>query len=815
MTLNRHIIPTILISLLLLFTGATSLAAQDIIVIGQVVSAEDGTPLNSAHVKFKRSNLATFTNHEGYFMLRSPEPQRTLTVSVVGYKTQTLRLEYGKDQMLQIALEEDIPLLQEIVAIPNNDQAKQLLKKVRENRHANNPQNIQNIQTVRSENTYLNLTNIKNRTLQRKLFNQLRNGTIAITDSLYSLPVYLSQLQSQLTITADTTVSNTLDQRTNSVDILPADQWQQLIGAYTPDIDPYRPYNSIMGSNFMNPIAQNASTYYHLFIVDSLQNETSKRYQIRFSPKNDGAPLLKGYMWVDSATYAITSYEAEVATLGSANFINSFNYKYITQPISNKFFPKTINNHVALQLNIIPSVNQNFFGAILQQNQRYDNTRPLFDTLTTPPPPTPMQILSQNGLDGVWDKIDTINQSRIQRLANWAVDLILYQYLHIWKIDLGPLPNILHYNKLEGVSPLIALRSGERFAKNFTVGGYYGWGHNDKKHKYGGQIQWRFGKRRYNTLSLFADHKAFRYGYEDLEVYTENRVHSLEHIGNALSQIKKYPTLAMRDQIKLQYRYEKEGYKFTTNAMAYRIYTNDYIPLINNGMGIDNIGVISLQANLRLSWRQNTLDGYFHRWYLGSRYPVVHFTTEVGYSHVYTNYNLYGKFGIYAQQHIPLGFGKMHWMVQFNAIAGTVPFPLLITSRSSRGSYINSTDFRLLGQMEFLSDIYIAANLRYQTRGYIFGYIPHVKKLGIREDIIFNIGYGHLSDRHEKLLDIPSLTDAPYINSGWDNMPYIECGFGLSNILRIGSLEFIWRLTHRNTPGTANFGIRWAIGLEL
>jgi hypothetical protein len=156
-------------------------------------------------------------------------------------------------------------------------------------------------------------------------------------------------------------------------------------------------------------------------------------------------------------------------------------------------------------------------------------------------------------------------------------------------------------------------------------------------------------------------------------------------------------------------------------------------------------------------------------------------------------------------------------MFQANAVVGDAPFPALIMARTSRSSYRHDTDFMLLGSMELMSNYYAALNIRYQTRGYIFGYIPYLQKLGIREDILFNIGYGYLSDKYksDNILALPAnLYNA---NEEWNKMPYIECGFGFSNIFKIGDIAFVWRLTHRNStsPEAQNFGIRWRVGLDF
>lgn len=41
--------------------------------------------------------------------------------------------------------------------------------------------------------------------------------------------------------------------------------------------------------------------------------------------------------------------------------------------------------------------------------------------------------------------------------------------------------------------------------------------------------------------------------------------------------------------------------------------------------------------------------------------------------------------------------------------------------------------------------------------------------------------------------------------------PYMEAGVGLDNILRILRVDYVWRLTYRDTPGCNRSGLRIAL----
>jgi hypothetical protein len=62
-----------------------------------------------------------------------------------------------------------------------------------------------------------------------------------------------------------------------------------------------------------------------------------------------------------------------------------------------------------------------------------------------------------------------------------------------------------------------------------------------------------------------------------------------------------------------------------------------------------------------------------------------------------------------------------------------------------------------------------------------------------------NIGYSSISDS--------TLTHLPVGFSTTGNVPFVEAGFGLGNILNLVRLDFAWRITHRRTD-VSNFSLK-------
>lgn len=805
--------------MLLLSAYLVGVSAQDIVVVGQVVSAVDGTPLPAATVRFKGTDIGTITNNEGFFMIRSLTPQKSLTVSTVGYRTRNVQLDYGRDQMIEIVMQEDISLLDEVVVIPDGDKALELMRKVRDDRHLNDPRSMANVKGDRQDISSLKMVNIKSKTLRRRVFKELAAASVEESDSTYSIPLYIGKTQSKLNAEPDTVASPAakVDTDDNPLEL----QLAAFANLYTPDVDIYKPYITVMGQNYITPLSKSAKQYYYMYLADSTVTDSCKLYLVKFRPKKHYTSALRGEMWVDSATHAVVSSDVAIPDNALANFLNDYSYRYRAASLGNSYFTSVERQDLSLSLNPIVNNITNGLGTLLQHERRYSNVSLAGDTIRYLTPQIPVDTISDSHIGLMTAKIDSLNMTRIRKLAEFGVDLVLNQYFHVWQIDIGPVLNMFRYNRYEGATPRLSLRSGERFSKNFTFGGYYGYGFKDEKHKYGAGLEWKFGREKRHYLALHYDNKAERVGYDDLHITNENRVHELDHLFNSMFIGHYYPTLMQHARIKAEYAYIKPGLKFRLEAKAEKVYANQYLYFIQNGYispvwdSFDNMDFVSrdlrymnlmtLKGELRLSWQEKYLDQYFHRISVSSQYPIVTLSAEGGYVGLGSQISLFGRFGVYARQDVNVGFGKLQWAFQANAIVGNVPYPLLIMSKSSRVSYYTLCDFSLLSQMEFMSDMYTSLNIRFQTRGYIFGYIPKIQRLGIRENIIFNIGYGSRRKSHTIMSELPAFVH------DFNRMPYIEAGFGLSNILHIADLEFIWRVTHRDNPMGSNFGIRYRI----
>ena len=103
-----------LFTLLVLFlVTIQSVYAQDHTVSGTVVSALDNQPLPGASVVETGTLNGTAADINGLFSLEVGDPNASLTVTFIGYVTQTIEIE-GRNE-ITVSLEEDTGLLEELV----------------------------------------------------------------------------------------------------------------------------------------------------------------------------------------------------------------------------------------------------------------------------------------------------------------------------------------------------------------------------------------------------------------------------------------------------------------------------------------------------------------------------------------------------------------------------------------------------------------------------------------------------------------------------------------------------------------------------
>lgn len=107
----KTLLTSIVISILFLGYQATPTRQ----ITGTVISSIDGAALPDVMIRSLPSKTSVVTNAKGKYSLKAPNTDTHLLISSLGYKTQNIKL--GKQQVINIKLEEDISALQEVAIV--------------------------------------------------------------------------------------------------------------------------------------------------------------------------------------------------------------------------------------------------------------------------------------------------------------------------------------------------------------------------------------------------------------------------------------------------------------------------------------------------------------------------------------------------------------------------------------------------------------------------------------------------------------------------------------------------------------------------
>lgn len=117
--------------------------------------------------------------------------------------------------------------------------------------------------------------------------------------------------------------------------------------------------------------------------------------------------------------------------------------------------------------------------------------------------------------------------------------------------------------------------------------------------------------------------------------------------------------------------------------------------------------------------------------------------------------------------------------------------------------------------MEFMNDEYFSWDVTYFLNGWLFDRVSLLRKLKWREKVSCRGLYGHLSDKNNPAFsdDLFAFPIADTRTMG--KTPYVEAGVGIENIFKVLRLEYVWRLTYRDSPGIDKSGLRISLHMTF
>ena len=787
----------LIIILLCLLTFNTWLRAQETIVVGEVYDANTGEPLSNVNIYLQGTQEGTTTNAEGMFLLREElERARTMVVSAVGYHTERFKIEPHTQSGIDIALREKVGTLAEVFVVPNENPALALMEKVRARRAANRRMVAEDAATG---STALYVSDIQSRNLKRNLWKGLQSGMIQQEDSSYLVPLYWRQ-QTSDTVREEATLLTVTD-------------YQLLLGQIPSTFDFYANSMPFLSTSMLSPLAASGNTYYTYFLVDSVWVGEEKRYQVRFKTKNPFYATFNGEMMIDSATCALRSIEVKMPAQTSINYLKGLSVRQ-TFTVDNQLRDEQVNMLMdfAVKAPLGNDTTHIFPTLLLTRGTKLQHEE------NTPQNYAPEQD------DMILPALDSLNNTPLFKTAKLLAYVVQTGCIPTSKyVEIGKVHHVFKLSKFEGLRVGIPLRTTDDLWKNVCLEAMVAYGMGDRAWKGFGQINVALPTERRHTMFVrYAD----EYMYADVDDFSEylrenivfnKQINIVTRLMQSLTFNPDYyyNTMSRRREARLQFSDEWNSY----------LETQAYVKLGRMGYGEPtsrynaqpSFSYSTIGASARISFNERKVDTYFERRHIYNHLPVIYLGAELGSYRMddMSSYRMYGNLQLMVRHDVDLGMGgELDYLVQAGLVFGRVPYPLLYHFAGNQTHTFDPHRFSLMNNYQYAADQYVALQAHWNGKGVLFNLIPGVRYLRLRELVELKMAYGGLRQDHQQVLTFPT-TQTGHGTMRAMQVPYVEMGVGIGNILRIGEVYGVFRLTQINDPASPWWAVRFRLHLAM
>lgn len=772
--------------------GSIPLYAQETVVVGQVLNSLDKTPVPDVNIFFRNSQTGVKSNDEGYFMIRTTRNDAVLVFSSIGYKPREIKIKPGQSVGVNVELHEENTLLKEVFVVPGTNPALDLMRKVRLMKKGNDVTKHSTFTAQSSVQKVILLSRVNERLSNKRLFEQLKKGSLSQSDSMLILPLFMDENKYQIRADERKRLSTNLFSSTRQAEKMTA----HLLGEMDNQVNFYDNAITFFDKSFISPLSNAGNIYYDYFLSDSILTDTGKQYQIHYRTKNVKNLAFNGKFRIDSTTLALTAIEAELPLQANLNFIHSLKISQqfdVLQP--NRWVP--LEDEMALNMTyelLADSLNPRP-EIFIKRSVNYAYS----DTVNAGVENFASSDYSRETLDA---RLKALNNTPVFRFATWLADVVFTGYVPVGVIDVGKIQQFVRITDTEGLRLTLPLRTNEKLWKNISLGGYLGYGFKNEELKYSGVAQFRLPTEKRNQISLSYtnDYRRIDYNYNDFMFRENPLVTGDEDISSSVFAFKSAGKINERKELTLTF--SSDISQNIENALYLR--STDFVPNADMVMMADNQLFASLHQQsitmaTRFSFDERTYDDHMQRIYITNDKPVFYSVLETGKYTLANQTGMYGKVQLSVKQRVNFDIGRLNYIVEGGWLWGSMPYPALFLQSGSETNGYNLYRFNLLNHMEYAADKYVNLHSELTLNGIILNQIPLVKHLNLREVFSFKMAYGGLSNSHRSVLDYP-------VGLQPLNKPYFEMGAGFTNILRIFSLQSVWRIDP-NKPSVRSWGL--------
>lgn len=834
-------LPTLnLISYLIIFTFFlfnTNFVFGQTTVQGSIVDSNN-QPIPFANVLFTGSSIAAVSDFDGKFILTSPENQTFIEFSFMGYETQKVNIE-GLSSELSIILKEEASELEEVFVYSGKVKKKgnpaiAILRKIWAKKQQNGTNLFGHYEYDKYEKVSFDMNNLDSSFVNSKVFKGIefifdKVDTSDITGKAY-LPMFINESvyksygknEGSKKLRQDLIANKNSGFGTNQNVI-------SFIKDLYAEYNIYDNYIKIFDKSFVSPLSKTSGILtYNYVLADSAYLNNRWCYNIVYYPKNKNLLAFKGDFWVNDTTYAIKEISMQASKSANINWIKDL---YIEQEF------EVLNDSVFVLKKDYMLTDFSFSKKKKSKGMYGRRTTMYDDYIFDEPKPDKFYNKESNVYDrsiykkpdsfwaenrkeslnsndqGIYQMLDTlITVPKFKRIYN-LVSILGSGYIQFGKFDFGSVYSAIGKNDVEGWR----LRLGGKtfFGGNepWRLQGFTAYGFDDQQFKYGLSGKWMLDQKTRFTIgggnrrdveqigvSLTTTNNLLGRSFASSALFARGANDQLTSINlsNLFFQIEPKKNLELR-----------MGGSYRTLKSASSTFNLDYYANENRVETASEVAQSEVNFSAQYTPGRKMIGYGVERKLFSFHFPTTYLRFSKGLNGV-TNQDFdYEKVQLYYRQPVAVGgLGRFFTTVELGKTFGEVPLGLLNVVPGNQTAMVIEKTYNLLNYYEFVTDTYASMHLEHHFNGRIFSRLPLLKKLNLREIVSAKGVWGSISDKNINLNASNIAYKAP-------EDVYVEYGFGIGNIFKILRVDFVWRGTYRDTPGSDNFGIRGAFGFNF
>ncbi|MCL7986972.1 DUF5686 and carboxypeptidase regulatory-like domain-containing protein [Sphingobacterium sp. lm-10] len=833
---------------------AVSGSAQTIIIKGKVKDGYTLEPIPYASINVVGlSSYGTASNERGEFSLQINGPQRTLSISSVGYDVREVTLSEENEQYEDIFLYAQNAIEAVSVKAPklkysNKDNpAVELIRQVVAHRDENRLTGQDYVEYNQYEKIVLGLSNLSEKFKNRKIFKNyqflFQQDSLGTDDSSYVLPAFMEEkyTKNYYRKNPKTTSQEVLAQKQADFDPRFVDNsgLSNYLKRLYDEVEIYDNNVTILTNQFLSPIANTAPNFYRFYITDTIKNGTEELVELSFFPRNKSNLLFKGKLHVTmdgkyAVKYAVMSVNKEI----NLNFVRGLDVElffdkdnqdkyYLTKSDLDIEFSLTGKGKGIRGKRVV--MLDNYTSGLVRADSVYQTARNTTNTPSANQTPVDWTAIRPEPLAAneavVYQNIEGLqNMSSFKRIMDIS-SLVLAGYKQAGPVEIGPVNTFYSYNPVEGLRLRLGGRTTEQLSERFYAEAFGAYGTRDQQWKYFVSGTYALNKK---SPYKFPQHYIRASVSHDTKIPGQNLDFIQED--NILLSFKRGEDLSYlyNEQYRLDYKLEMEGnFAFTSGlnvwkqmpagVLAYRQIQPD-----GTTRNISELNTTEVHVGVRWAPNEQFYQGKNYRTPIVNEFPIFNLNYTAGLKNVLNGEYNYHNFtaGAFKRVYLSqLGYADVN--IDGTYILGNnIPYPLLTIHRANQTYAYQLSSYNLMNFMEFVSDHHAALQVQYYMNGFLFNKIPLLKKLKLREVFSFKGIYGGLRDSNNpdisnQVYEWQRNSDGVVSSYTFEGSPYMEASVGVANIFKILRVDAVKRLSYLDHPNAPNWGIRARIKFDF